>query len=58
MRKALAKAPKAATVRYHHAGALARTGNKTEARKALEQLLKDTPNFAEADAARMLLKSL
>lgn len=56
--KALAQSPKEPTVRYHHAVALARTGSKAEARKALEQLLKDTPDFAEAEASRTLLKNL
>jgi len=58
LRKALVKAPKAASVRYHHAVALARTGKKAEARQEIEKLLKDTPNFAEAEAARAVLKSL
>jgi len=58
LRKALVKAPKVASIRYHHAVALARTGNKVQARKELEQLLRDTPNFTEQDAARNLLKSL
>ncbi|MGK2950754.1 MAG: XrtA/PEP-CTERM system TPR-repeat protein PrsT, partial [Thiobacillus sp.] len=58
LRKAVAKAPDSATLRYHHAVALARTGNKVEARKALEKLLKDSPDFAEAAAAREELKNL
>jgi putative PEP-CTERM system TPR-repeat lipoprotein len=58
LRKALAAAPKVPSIRYHHAVALARTGNKNQARKDLEQLLRDTPNFAEQEAARSLLKSL
>jgi len=58
LRKALAKAPKVASVRYHHAVALARTGKKTQARVELEKLLKDTPNFEESGAAAALLKSL
>jgi putative PEP-CTERM system TPR-repeat lipoprotein len=58
LRKAVAKAPDSAALRYHHAVALARTGNKAEARKAFEKLLKDSPDFAEAEAARAELKSL
>jgi putative PEP-CTERM system TPR-repeat lipoprotein len=58
LRKALAKAPKAPSIRYHHAVALTRTGEKAQARKELEQLLKDSPNFTEREAAQNLLKSL
>lgn len=58
LRKAIAKTPKATAVRYHYAVALARTGNKAEARKQLEKLLNETPRFPEADAAQSLLKSL
>jgi Flp pilus assembly protein TadD len=58
LRKALAHAPKAASIRYHHAVALTRTGEKAQARKDLEQLLKDSPNFTEHEAARSLLKNL
>lgn len=58
LRKAVAKAPKVAAIRYHHAVALARTGDKANARKELEQLLTDTPKFTEEEAARNLLKSL
>ena len=58
LRKAVAKTPKAASTRYHHAVALVRTGDKTEARKELEKLLANAPKFPEAEAARALLKSL
>lgn len=58
LRKAVTKAPKVAPIRYHHALALVRTGDKTQARKELEQLLRDTPKFTEAEAARNLLKGL
>lgn len=56
--KALAKAPKSEGIRYHHAMALARTGNKARARKELELLLKDAPAFSDADAARKQLQNL
>lgn len=56
--QAVARAPKSTSIRYHHAAALARTGDKTQARKALEKLLADTPQFPEADAAKALLKTL
>ncbi len=58
LRKALAKAPKSEGIRYHHAMALARTGDKARARKELELLLKDAPNFPQAAAARVQLQKL
>lgn len=58
LRKALAAAPKDATIRYHHAVALARSGNRTQARIELEKLLADTPGFPDAANAQALLKSL
>lgn len=58
LRKALFKAPGNAAIRYHHAVALANTGEKNQARKELAKLLKDTPEFPESKAAMMLLKSL
>ncbi|MHB1186277.1 XrtA/PEP-CTERM system TPR-repeat protein PrsT [Thiobacillus sp.] len=56
--KAVAKMPKAAAVRYHHAVALARTGEKTQAKKELEKLLAESPKFPKAEAAKALLGSL
>lgn len=56
--KAAAKAPGIATIRYHHAVALARSGDKASARKTLERLLAEIPRFPEADAARALLDKL
>lgn len=56
--KAVAKAPTVASIRYHHAVALARTGDKAQAKKELQQLLKDSPKFTEAETAKTLLKSL
>lgn len=56
--KALAKAPKNEGIRYHHAIALVRTGDKIGARKALEKLLKDAPAFPEAAAAKTQLQKL
>ncbi|HEY9099853.1 MAG TPA: XrtA/PEP-CTERM system TPR-repeat protein PrsT [Thiobacillus sp.] len=58
LKQALAQAPKNETIRYHHAIALARTGNKAQARQELERLLRDTPAFSEAAAAKALLKGL
>ena len=56
--KALASAPREASIRYHYAVALARTGDKVQARKVLDKLLTDSPNFSEAEAAKALLKTL
>lgn len=58
--KAAAAAPKAGMIRYHHAVALARSGNRAQARHELEFVLREFPELpaAEADAARQLLKSL
>jgi len=58
LRKALAKAPKAASLRYHHAVALARTGKTAEARKELEKLLKENSKFPEVEAARGFMAGL
>lgn len=58
LNKSLAKAPKNVAIRYHHAIALARTGDKASARKELELLLKDAPNSPEAQAARAQLQKL
>ena len=58
--KAAAAAPRAAMIRYHHAVALARNGNRALARQELEYVLKEFPQLpaAEADAAKQLLKRL
>ena len=58
LRKAVAKAPQAASTRYHLAVALARTQNKESARALLTQLLKENPGFPEAASARTLLGQL
>jgi tetratricopeptide (TPR) repeat protein len=58
LRKALMAAPRHATIRYHHAVALARSGNRVQARAELEKLLADSPQFPDAEHARVLLKGL
>ena len=58
LQKAMAKLPKEASIRYHYAVALARVGNKDQARTVLGKLLTDSPKFPEAEAAKALLKSL
>lgn len=58
LRKAATQAPKAATIRYHFAVALARSGNKGQAKKELQQALATGQPFPESEAAKTLLKSL
>lgn len=58
LQKAVAKLPKEASVRYHYAVALARAGDKDQARTVLGKLLADSPKFPEAEAAKALLKGL
>ncbi len=56
LRKALAKLPKSDGVRYHHAMALIRTGNKAGGQRELEALLRDAPQSPLAEAARKQLQ--
>lgn len=56
--KAAKGAPNNATIRYHHAAALAQAGDKTQAKKELTRLLADTPSFPDSDQARALLDRL
>jgi putative PEP-CTERM system TPR-repeat lipoprotein len=58
LRKAIAKLPRNENVRYHHAVALARSGDTAAARKELEQLLRDAPRSPLAPAIRGQLDSL
>ena len=58
LQKASARAPQARDVRYHVAVGLFKSGDKAAARKELEALLKDAPQFTEAGEARALLKQL
>ncbi|MDO9387518.1 MAG: PEP-CTERM system TPR-repeat protein PrsT [Thiobacillus sp.] len=57
--KALAKAPGNPDIRYHRIMALlAHKGDKARARRELELLLKDTPAFSQAEAAKAQLRKL
>ncbi len=56
--KAVQAAPKLPSIRYHYAAVLARTGNKTGARKELEELLGEKVSFSERQDAEALLKGL
>lgn len=58
LKKAAAAAPRAASIRYHYAVALARSGNTPQAKKELQTLLAAQPKFPEAEAARKLLATL
>ncbi|MCU0842051.1 MAG: PEP-CTERM system TPR-repeat protein PrsT [Thiobacillaceae bacterium] len=53
---ALAKAPKSPGIRYHHAVALAKSGDRARARKEIEKLLGENPDFPEIESARRFLK--
>jgi putative PEP-CTERM system TPR-repeat lipoprotein len=58
LRKAAAKAPKSAALRYHYGVALARSGKKAEAKKELEAALTNGLGLPELEAAKAMLKSL
>lgn len=58
LEKATKAAPREPSIRYHYAAGLARSGNPTQARKILRELLAASPDFAESEQARALLNSL
>jgi predicted Zn-dependent protease len=58
LRKAIAKAPESPTLRYHYAVALARSGDKGQARNELEKLMASDQKFPEIDDAKKMLKDL
>jgi putative PEP-CTERM system TPR-repeat lipoprotein len=58
LRKAAARAPKSAALRYHYGVALARSGKKAEAKKELEAALANGLGLPELEAAKAMLKSL
>lgn len=58
LRRAAIAAPRSASIRYHYAVALARNGDKGQARTELQKVLAETPAFPEAKDARGLLDSL
>ena len=58
LNKALDKAQKDPAIRYHHAAALALTGNPAQARREIQALLADKPQFSELADAQALLKRL
>jgi putative PEP-CTERM system TPR-repeat lipoprotein len=58
LKKAAAQAPKNPEIRYHFAAALAKSGDKIQARKEIENLLASTQQFPQRKAAETLLKQL
>lgn len=58
LQKANKLAPNAPDVGYHYASALAKSGNKQEARKLLERTLAESKEFASRQEAQDLLKQL
>lgn len=58
LRSASSGSPKAASVRYHYAVALARSGRKVEAKKELEAAIAGGQKIPELEDATALLKSL
>lgn len=58
LREAVALAPQAPDARYHLAAALAKGGDKAEARKLLAKLLTSAQDFSSRDEARRLYASL
>lgn len=58
LRKAREQNPKAPGIRYHHAVALAKTGDKAQAKQELERLLSTKQAFPEKEAARLFLQRL
>ena len=58
LQKASSLAPKAAEIQYHLILGLIKSGDKTKARKELEQLLTTGNTFSKIDEARALLKQM
>lgn len=58
LRAAASKLPQSGSVRYHYAVALAKSGNKAQAKQELQQALTSSQAFPEQEAAKALLKSL
>ncbi len=56
--KARAQNPKSLAVRYHYAVALAKTGNKIQAKQELEQITGAKQAFPEMEEAKLFLKGL
>ena len=58
LQKAVDLAPQDRTIRFHLASGLTKSGDKTQAKKQLEQIVAAGNDFAQIDEARAMLKSL
>jgi putative PEP-CTERM system TPR-repeat lipoprotein len=58
LQKAVTLQPQARELRYHLAAALAKSGDKKQARVELDKILADNTPFAQMDDAKALLKTL
>ena len=58
LQKATSLMPEVPAIRYHFAYGLAKSGDKTRARKELEQLFATGKNFSGIDEAKTLLKQM
>ena len=58
LEKAVSLAPEAADIRYHLAAGRAKSGDKVQARKELEQLLAAGKQFSSIDEAKLLQKQI
>jgi putative PEP-CTERM system TPR-repeat lipoprotein len=58
LQRAVDKDPKSPDARYHLASALAKSGDKTRARRELEALLANNKSFPQRGEAEVLLKTL
>jgi len=58
LKKAVSLAPKNPEIKYHYAALLARSGDKTNARKQLEELFAWKQRFSQQDEAKALLDKL
>ena len=58
LQKAVSLAPEAAEIRYHFALGLVKSGDKSKARKELQQLLATGKTFPRIEEAKALLKQL
>jgi putative PEP-CTERM system TPR-repeat lipoprotein len=56
--QAISKSPANPDIRYHLAKALAMNGDKTQAKKEVDRLLRDYSNFEEEEAAKTLATEL
>jgi len=58
LRKAVTGAPQTVSIRFHYATALARSGDKAQAKKELDQIFVLNPKAREVQAVKNLLNNL